>query len=547
MTFNVSPGMSEYLSRILKVLAQNVCLTPTDHETLRQHFDGLTEALTKGIDRRFNPVLRVQGSVRIGTDVKPISEIGLDADIICELYNVPWWYTQKDIQKIVGDVLLAHPTYKNLVKEKQGGRRCWTIEFSDGTHVDILPCVVDETYRRNIETSVYTPEGYILKITDKKSEGFDSDTNRDHWKKSNPIGFANIFDTVAKSKGLTLKESSIQARAHVEPFPEFEESTEKLPLQQIVQLFKRHRDVKMGDDDDKPVSILLTTLAEIAYQIAPNANLYETILFVANHLQHGITYENGRPVVKNPALSEENFADKWPEKPRKKQMFEAWLTSLIEDLQALSSLSNEALSNYLKRMFGEKPISRTFTAIAKEDHAAARNNNLRVAVTDCALKPDGDKEIKRHTFWAGKAGYRLMPDKPALPLPVQCMHLTATYPNSWAKPVRHGFDWFMKMRPKADSPEYIIKIELRENCVPQVRVVDPNPLPLAEGKTEYEHMYKPQSKQVLCLFYKDEWLPHMRVSDTMVPWAAEWLLNYEYWLITGKWEGGGRHKDTYVP
>ena len=31
----------------------------------------------------------------------------------------------------------------------------------------------------------------------------------------------------------------------------------------------------------------------------------------------------------------------------------------------------------------------------------------------------------------------------------------------------------------------------------------------------------------------------MLMVDTTVPWTSEWLLNYEIWLATGTWYGGG--------
>jgi hypothetical protein len=33
----------------------------------------------------------------------------------------------------------------------------------------------------------------------------------------------------------------------------------------------------------------------------------------------------------------------------------------------------------------------------------------------------------------------------------------------------------------------------------------------------------------------------MFVADTIVPWIDLWLINYEYWLATGIWFGGGQH------
>lgn len=31
----------------------------------------------------------------------------------------------------------------------------------------------------------------------------------------------------------------------------------------------------------------------------------------------------------------------------------------------------------------------------------------------------------------------------------------------------------------------------------------------------------------------------MRLADTIVVWASEWLFFYESWLLTGDWLGGG--------
>lgn len=101
------------------------------------------------------------------------------------------------------------------------------------------------------------------------------------------------------------------------------------------------------------------------------------------------------------------------------------------------------------------------------------------------------------------------------------------------------------MTPKPDSYTYTVKIEVRRNYIPQVQVVNPMPLAMAPGKKQYEHINHPQHLQYLCLNVRGEWTPDMKISDTFVPWASEWLLNYEYWLVTGEWEGGGLHRGVY--
>ena len=56
------------------------------------------------------------------------------------------------------------------------------------------------------------------------------------------------------------------------------------------------------------------------------------------------------------------------------------------------------------------------------------------------------------------------------------------------------------------------------------------------------HLYD-QETQRLCLFMPkyEEWKPFMYISETIIPWASEWLVFYELWLSTGEWLGGGEH------
>lgn len=47
----------------------------------------------------------------------------------------------------------------------------------------------------------------------------------------------------------------------------------------------------------------------------------------------------------------------------------------------------------------------------------------------------------------------------------------------------------------------------------------------------------------LCLWWpkQREWQPQMKLSETYIPWTAEWLWYFEDWLTTGYWAGGGEH------
>ncbi|KGC74542.1 hypothetical protein DP61_3116 [Burkholderia pseudomallei] len=79
--------------------------------------------------------------------------------------------------------------------------------------------------------------------------------------------------------------------------------------------------------------------------------------------------------------------------------------------------------------------------------------------------------------------------------------------------------------------------------VPDLLVLEPDVSALANGKRP-PHTYLhdgPGTK--LCLWWPKarEWSTGMKLSETYIPWAVEWLGYFEEWLATGKWTGGGEH------
>ena len=54
--------------------------------------------------------------------------------------------------------------------------------------------------------------------------------------------------------------------------------------------------------------------------------------------------------------------------------------------------------------------------------------------------------------------------------------------------------------------------------------------------TKLPHVY---GSDTLCLCYPCEWDSTKLIARTLVPWASEWLLYYEFWRATGMWLGGG--------
>jgi len=93
--------------------------------------------------------------------------------------------------------------------------------------------------------------------------------------------------------------------------------------------------------------------------------------------------------------------------------------------------------------------------------------------------------------------------------------------------------WTGVLQPTALARSYRVEIAYRPRQRPEVRILDP--LDTREGES-LPHVY---SDGTLCLYLSGEWNESMFLVDSIVPWTAEWLANYEIWLATGDWHGGG--------
>ena len=110
--------------------------------------------------------------------------------------------------------------------------------------------------------------------------------------------------------------------------------------------------------------------------------------------------------------------------------------------------------------------------------------------------------------------------------------------------------WEGELKP--DDQPYQVEILHRLNrrmlgrhLVPEVTVTEPllrrrssrpeQPIPHV-----YVNRHTPH-QPLLCLYdpARDEWHPGLPIADTIVPWTAEWLWRYEFWLRTGIWPEPG--------
>ena len=121
---------------------------------------------------------------------------------------------------------------------------------------------------------------------------------------------------------------------------------------------------------------------------------------------------------------------------------------------------------------------------------------------------------------------------PSLTMAQQALGLRSVFPGAdlALKPGR--LSWTGRLQPCDLSRIYTVQITYARGRYPAVRVLAPK-LQAAENGF-LPHTY---DNGTLCLYDAGQWNATMLIVDTIVPWAAEWLLHYEIWLATGEWSG----------
>lgn len=289
------------------------------------------------------------------------------------------------------------------------GRRCWTINYAEqdgiGFHIDILPSVPEEKHKIDI-INVATPLEYsyhAIAITNK------NENSEYSWSTSNPKGYANWFEQinwpvlsqVEKIQKRLLFENYRDLFANVDDVPI---QLVKTPLQRVIQILKRHRDIRfIGSEleEDKPISKIITTLAARSYQ--NEGDVYTALKNIVHKLAaHAVLLESdvltdknignmkliskksdGTWYIPNPVNPGENFADRWHENNnRKAKAFFKWVEWVNSDLlDILDQLDIREVSKMLENKMGEELVKR---AVARTGYI---DKNSKIYATTIDVKP----------------------------------------------------------------------------------------------------------------------------------------------------------------
>jgi hypothetical protein len=395
---------SKQFNEIFDELGKSLDITRTQYEAAVASYQFVGDWLSRPESplAPYKPEILPQGSFLHGTMVKPIHEDDdIDVDLVCRLLGKKSTWSQADLKKVVGDRLKVHETLKRMLEKE--GRRCWTLAHREEArfHMDVLPAIISSGFMELLEKSMTYAEmekaaELAIRITDNLTINYLTSSNPEEWLKSNPFGYAAWF----KSKASLDFQKAIVLNEAVQPVPSYQQ--QKLPLQRIVQIYKRHRDIMFNGDEDKPISIIITTLAARAYQ--GQTDIFVALLAVADTMANYIEERFDpklRCMVKwisNPVNPEENFADKWPASPKKQENFYKWLNQLRADLaNVVNQRGLYNIQEALANPFGRKTVSTTFSNIGESARQQRESGAMKMVSGTGILGTIGRTSVPNHT------------------------------------------------------------------------------------------------------------------------------------------------------
>lgn len=357
---------------LLARIAQELQLDKTRLERMESAYNAVAELLKKDKDFFDGLVIEVyaQGSKRIGATVRPINNADFDLDVVLHIYDPFYRHSPEAIYNALVRALEKDAYYKSILEKK---KRCVRLNYKSDFHMDILPACMPDTSEKE-----------MIKIPEKALR---------NWSSGNPKGFANWFLSIANSvkEPLLKRNANVLLKSQIETERLPEEAYLKTPLQRVVQLLKRYRDIFFEDRDYPVSSIVITTLAARFY--SAEDSIFEAMDNIVQRIKNGYQEairDGKRFKVLNPVNTEEDFTDSWTDQHYKS--FFNFIDDLNTRWQNLKNSFETSKEDYI-RLFGEgvykKSLNEQFKNFAKSTNSSMEKSSGLIAANIAFTTPDG--------------------------------------------------------------------------------------------------------------------------------------------------------------
>ncbi|MGO9454322.1 MAG: nucleotidyltransferase [Candidatus Binataceae bacterium] len=320
--------LSSPLDELLDGICEVLQITATQYDDAVSKYEAVGTWLAAGgspLEHIADDIF-AQGSMALGTTVKPLGQEEFDLDLIFPVKEFAG--SPLALYELVDWRIAQNGLYAPILEKRP---RCLRLNYANAFHLDIVPA---RPHRRLGGTYIEIPDRTLAS-----------------WIPNNPLGFQTWFGSCCKNIILLEKASVLPVPAR-EPVPVMP------PLKRVVQLLKRNRDIVFADQDDEPSSILLTTLAGQHY--AKDASVHLALCNVVSGIAEQVRQADPyRIAVMNPPCETQDLCEGLSDRGYK--AFANWIWALHQALLKLHDGEGlENVANRLKRLFGERV---TLTAV----------------------------------------------------------------------------------------------------------------------------------------------------------------------------------------
>ena len=380
------------LGMLFDSLSNEISITKEMLDRAERSYNALGNYI-KEYNDEWDVVVYPQGSFELGTVIKPLTEDEqYDVDLVVLIKSPK--FNAEDLRNNICEMLASYGVYKGKIEDK---KPCIRIQYAESAqfHMDIASAQEAQSKDNSIKIArwkgndeyfydVSNPKGYIGWF--KKTMDYDTIMKR------------ALFEAVAQTEVEELKLSRMRTT-----------------LQKTVQILKRHRDIYFngkGNSDDRPASIIITTLCAKIYEdkrgLFDTTNIYSTIaMLLRSFNQYLIKNDKGDYYLANPSNKNENFLQKWNDNPSLAVAFYEWFRQAQKDIIERPEEFIEEKPNELRRVlhesFGSDIVEKAFDNYGNKIRELAENgkmyfDKLNAGIT---LQSTIGTAYKAHTYFGG--------------------------------------------------------------------------------------------------------------------------------------------------
>lgn len=369
--------MNTYTEELLLRICQKLQLTSNLYEQATERYETIAKIIAKDdVFQETNLSIYPQGSFRLKTTVKPIGQEEYDLDFVAEL-PMDSVMTPHQLYDHIFRILSTDGIHDKMVEKK---KRCIRVNYANDFHMDIMPGKLVNSVTHEIV------------VPDKELK---------YWyHHSNPIGFANWFETQARTK-ILYEMNEQRARFKVEKVSEQEVAQQLEPLRRAVQLVKRYRDIYCNKNNSEPVrSIVICTL--MGHITSFTGDTLKIVSAFCDYVNSLIDRNKGKPFeVTNPVVNE-LLTEKWKKESNYRD-FVNMMKSLTNDLDQLRRYEiNRDINQIVKGMFGETITNLAIKEYTTELNKSRQEGSLLVSSTGTLNMNKTGVPVKKNTFFGGE-------------------------------------------------------------------------------------------------------------------------------------------------